>query len=189
MSYLQIARDKFNGSKFISNTNNLQEFVSECYVKLPPCSYGTKIAEKVREMLGANCASPREGRGDFSFNGIYYEQKVSFLSSISDKWSITHIRPWQKFSYFSFCFIDCQNDFNPMFYVIPRNQIHTFKLTAMNGTEKSNMDNSNIELRTDIKRNSHSHNLLKLDYSKLRDQNGLPSSTFESFKNFVHSQK
>lgn len=189
MSYLQIAKDKFHGSKIITDTKNLKEFVAECYVKLPPCSYGSRIAEKIREMLNASYVSPKQARGDFSFNDIYYEQKVSFLSSISDKWSITHIRPWQKFSYFSFCFIDCKNDFEPQFYVISRNKINMFRLTAMNGTEKSNMDNSNIELRTDIKRDSHEHLLLLLDFNELRNENGHISTSFNDFKKFVHSRK
>jgi hypothetical protein len=189
MSFLQIAKDKFNGSKFITHTKDFKEFVSECYVKLPPCSYGSRIAERIRFLLEANYVPSIQGRGDFEYNGLYYEQKVSFLSSLSDKWSITHIRPWQKFSYFSFCFIDCSNDFKPHFYVIPRNSIHQFKLTAMNGTEKANMDNSIIELRTDIKKDSHSHLLLHLDYNLLRDEEGNVSTSFESFKRFVHSKK
>lgn len=189
MSFLKIANDKFQGSKFISYDQSLEEFICECYVKLPPCSYGSRIADKIRELLDADYVSPKLGRGDFSYNGVFYEQKVSFLSSISDKWSITHIRPWQKFSFFSFCFIDCKNNFKPLFYVIPRNTIHRLRLAAMNGTETSNTENSNIELRTDIKRDSHEHLMIRLDFTRLTDENGFISTSFDSFKKFVHNTK
>jgi len=178
--YLELAKQKFNQDKDTNWSANFTDFACECFVKLPPCSYGSRIAEYLRLELGAEKVSSRLGIGDILVSNTYYEVKVSFLSSISNKWSITHIRPWQKFNNFIFCFIDCENNFVPQFYVINRNSIHKFNTTPMNGTSKSNSENGNIEMRTDIEKGSDSHRqLIKL--------NLLKNTTLEELRSFINS--
>jgi hypothetical protein len=57
-------------------------------------------------------------------------------------------------------FIDCENDFTPEFYFIPKNVINKFKLSNMVGTKEANEDNHNVDLRTTIKKGSKEHKLL-----------------------------
>ena len=56
--------------------------------------------------------------------------------------------------------------------------INKFNLSAMNGTAVSNHNNSNIELRTNIAKDSNSHKLLKR-------MNLLTDTTYNSLREFV----
>jgi hypothetical protein len=178
INYIDLAETKFFQTKEIHWGLTLKEFICECYVKLNPCSYGNRVAEKIRLMLDVYSVNQRDGRGDISWNNIFYEQKVSYLSNVNNCWSLTHLRPWQKFNYYIFCLIDCEDNFNPNFYVIDKISINKFNLGAMNGTAESNHNNSNIELRTNISKNSDSHKLLK----KI---NLLSDTSFKSLNEFV----
>jgi hypothetical protein len=181
-NYLDLANTKFFQTKEVHWGLTIKEFICECYVKLNPCSYGNRIAEKIRISLDVYGVNPRDGIGDISWNDVYYEQKVSFLSNVNNSWSLTHLRPWQKFNYYIFCLIDCEDDFEPNFYVIDKMSINKFNLSAMNGTAASNHNNSNIELRTNILKDSNSHKLLKR-------MNLLPDTTFNSLREFVMETK
>jgi len=181
VNYVNLANAKFGQVKKVSFELELKEFICECYVKLNPCSYGNRVAEKVRIMLGAKSVNQRDGKGDIELNKFFYEQKVSYLSNVNNSWSLTHLRPWQKFNYYIFCLVDCDNNFEPNFYVIDKVAINRFNLNAMNGTASSNHNNSNIELRTNISKGSESHRTLK----KI---NLLEDTTYNSLKKFVESK-
>jgi hypothetical protein len=58
-------------------------------------------------------------------------------------------------------FIDCENDFTPEFYFVPKNVMNKFKLGNMVGTKKANEDNHNVDLRVNVKKGSLEHKLLK----------------------------
>lgn len=120
--------------------------------------------------------------GDLKVGDKTFEVKVSFLSNITPSWSLTHIRPWHKIDYYLICFIDCSNNFNPMFFVIPKVRINQLKMTAMNGTQKTNADNHNIELRTTIKNSSN-------DLNNLRRWNLLESTDEKSLKKFIENME
>jgi hypothetical protein len=182
LNYVDLAETKFYQTKEIHWGLTFKEFICECYVKLNPCSYGSRVAEKIRLMLDAYSVSPRDGRGDISLNNLFYEQKVSYLSNVNNSWSLTHLRPWQKFNYYIFCLVDCEDNFSPNFYVIDKISINKFNLGAMSGTSESNHNNSNIELRTNILKNSDSHKLLK----KI---NLLSDTSFKSLEKFVLKTK
>lgn len=180
-NYIDLAKDKFRQSKEVHWENDLKQFVCECYCKLNPCSYGIRVAEKVRLMLDVFSVNQRDGRGDIVFNNIFYEQKVSYLSNVNNSWSLTHLRPWQKFNYYIICLVDCEENFNVDFYVIDKMTINKFNLTAMNGTLSSNHNNSNVEMRTSIVKNSEAHSVLKKN-------NKLKNTSFESLKSFILSK-
>lgn len=181
INYIDLATAKFNQEKKVSLDLSLKEFICECYIKLNPCSYGNRVAEKIRIMLGAKSVSQRDGRGDIKFNDFFYEQKVSYLSNVNNCWSLTHLRPWQKFNYYIFCLIDCEDNFEPNFYLIDKVTINKFNLGAMNGTASANHNNSNIELRTNIAKGSDAHQILKRI-------NLLKDTSYESLKKFIESK-
>jgi hypothetical protein len=180
-NYIDLANVKFNQTKEVNWGSTIKEFICECYVKLNPCSYGNRVAEKIRLALNVHSVNQRDGKGDISWNNIFYEQKVSYLSNVNNSWSLTHLRPWQKFNYYIFCLVDCEDNFEPNFYVIDKVSINRFNLSAMNGTASSNHNNSNIELRTNIAKGSEAHRILKR-------MNLLEDTTYNSLKNFVNSK-
>ena len=89
---------------------------------------------------------------------------------------------WQKFHYYLFCFIDCENDFIPEFYVLDKYVLNSVKMTPMNGTKESNSDNTNIELRATVKKNGEIHKLFM-------KKNKLSGTTFKDLKNFSDKLK
>jgi hypothetical protein len=180
-NYIDLANVKFNQTKEVNWGSKIKEFICECYVKLNPCSYGNRVAEKIRLSLNVNSVNQRDEKGDMSWNNIFYEQKVSYLSNVNNSWSLTHLRPWQKFNYYIFCLVDCEDNFEPNFYVIDKVSINRFNLSAMNGTASSNHNNSHIELRTNIAKESEAHRILKR-------MNLLEDTTYNSLKNFVNSK-
>jgi hypothetical protein len=180
--YLQAAKDKRASNKKIDYHVNLIEFICQCYVKLNPNSYGFYMEDAITKILRATKMKASDGLGDISIAGQYYEVKTSYLTQSGDSYNITHIRPWQNINYYLLCFIDCDNDFTPYFYVINKNIINMMKLSYMNGTPNSNMDNLNIELRASVKIDGHNHKVIT-------KHNLLKDTTINSLFNFINEQK
>ena len=156
---LALAKAKFDKSKDIDMNQNLIDYLLDCYTILNPCSYGARIQKYVCSLLNLMTISPRLNVGDFKFKDTFGEFKVTYLGQ-GLEYHITHIRQWQKFKYYLIVFIDCENDFTPEFYFIPKNIINKFKLSNMVGTKEANEDNHNVDLRTTIKKGSKEHKLL-----------------------------
>jgi hypothetical protein len=156
---LGLAKNKFKTSKDIDVKQGLIDYILDCYVKLNPCSYGARIQKYICTLLKLKIISSRLNLGDFIFRDTYGEFKVTYLSQTLD-YHITHIRQWQKFKYYLIMFIDCENDFTPEFYFIPKNVINSFRLSNMVGTKEANEDNFNVDLRTTIRKDSKEHKLL-----------------------------
>ncbi len=152
--YIELAKEKFNRKKTVDYELPLEDFVADCYSKLNPCSYGVSIEEKIRKDFGFSKIPAKLDCGDLSFNGKNFEVKVSFLSNVTPTWCLTHIRPWHRLDYYLLCFIDCSNDFKPMFFVLPKVRINQLKLGSMAGTQKTNSENHNLELRVSINKSS-----------------------------------
>ena len=55
--------------------------------------------------------------------------------------------------------------------------LNSVKMTPMNGTKESNSENTNIELRTTVKKNGETHKLFK-------KKNKLSGTSFEDLKSF-----
>ena len=88
------------------------------------------------------------------------------------------MRMWQKFSYYLFCFIDCEDNFTPKFFLVDKYIMNYFKLSPMNGTKESNSENYNIELRVTIKKASS-------EYKILEKHNKLKGCEFEYLQDFA----
>jgi hypothetical protein len=166
--YLKFAKNKFNQSKSVDFSISFRDFVCDCYVRLNPCSYGKRIEQKIVRELGLTPIKANENRGDSKINGEHYEIKVSFLSNLSNAYNVTHLRPWQLINYYLFCLIDCENDFTPMFFVLPKHIVRKLKTNPMNGTESSNENNHNVELRSTIVKGSKEYGYL-VKYNLLED--------------------
>ena len=157
--YLRRALEKFKTNKDIDLNLDLIDYICECYTKLNPCSYGSRIENKIKKILKVKTVKKGENRGDFSFGTKYGEIKITFLSQ-TNCYNITHIRLYQDFDFYLFCFIDCEEMFTPNFYLIPKNIMNKLPLTSMNGTEESNMKNKNVDQRITIKKDSKEHKLI-----------------------------
>lgn len=157
--YLKKAIEKYKTNKDVDLSLNLLDYICDCYSKLNPCSYGSRIENKVKKIIKVKTVKKSENKGDFKFKDNYGEMKVSFLSQ-SLCYNITHIRLYQDFDFYLFCFIDCEDMFNPNFYLVPKNIMNKLPLTSMNGTEESNRKNKNIDQRITIKKDSKEHKLI-----------------------------
>ena len=62
---------------------------------------------KIKKLLNVKNVKKSENRGDFSFGTKYGEIKITFLSQVNC-YNITHIRLYQDFDFYLFCFIDCE---------------------------------------------------------------------------------
>ena len=178
LDYLQLAKIKFGQRKDVDFGLKLKDFICDCYVRLLPCSYGKRIEQKIIQEFGMESVKTRMNRGDSKKNGKHFEIKVSFLSNLSNAYNLTHLRPWQLIDYYLFCFVDCENDFTPMFFVIPKHMIYKFKIGPMNGTELSNENNHNIEMRSTINKGTK-------EYKDLLKYNLLFDTSAKSLKEFL----
>jgi len=176
--YLTSAILKRNSNKSVNYLLNLHDFICQCYTNLNPNSYGTHIQEYIRMSLNAWDVSASEERGDFKVGGKYFEVKASYLSQKNESYSMTHMRTWQRFNFYLCCFIDCDNNFKPQFYLIDKNITAKMKLSFMNGTPSSNVNNTNVEMRATVKVSSDNHKVL-LKHNLLKDD------TFEALREFV----
>lgn len=181
MNYLELAKKKFEGSKDVDYSLSFNDFVMDSYSRLNPCSYGMRIASKICIDNNLPQVSSREGKGDCMIGEKYSEIKISFLSQKND-YNITHIRPWQKFSTYIICFVDCANDFNPSFMVINKFELNKLNLGAMSNTKEANADNHNIELRITIRNNSKEHDFLLKN-------NLLSGTNYSDLKNYIKKCK
>ena len=174
MDYLQLAKEKRNASKDVDYTLPLIQFLSWCYLNLTPGSYGLQLQKYICHLkLKLKEMDKTLGLGDFVFSSTSGEFKTTFLSK-DNKYSFTHLRQWQQYKFYMLCLIDCDNDFNPEFYLITKEDMGKFKLGYMNGTSEENKNQKNREQRLSIKKGSVYHKRLK-EFNLLNDTsyNGL----------------
>lgn len=176
--YLTSALDKRNSDRTMDYSLNLNDFICQAYVNLTPNSYGSHIQEYIRMRLNAIDILASEEMGDFMVVGKYFEVKASYLTQDTDSFNMTHLRTWQKFNYYLLCFVDCDDNFTPHFYVIDKNILSKMKLGFMNGTPKANVNNINVEMRATLKRNSD-------NFKVVNKHNLLKDTTFESLEEFI----
>jgi hypothetical protein len=140
------------------------------------------MEDAISKLLQAYKMSPSDELGDITIGGKYYEIKTSYLGQSGDTYTITHIRQWQKFNYYLLCFIDCDNDFTPHFYVLNKNFMDMIKVDNMNGTSNSNIGNDKVEKRATIKVGTYNHRMI-IRHNILKD------TTFDSLCDFVNEQR
>ena len=51
ISKLELAKNKFKKSKYVDISQNIIDYICECYVNLNPCSYGSRIQNYVCNLL------------------------------------------------------------------------------------------------------------------------------------------
>ena len=78
-TYLQLAKDKFKQSNDVNYNLTFNDFISDCYVRLKPCSYGSRIQTKIIKDLDATSIVPSLNMGDVSLGSKSGEIKVSYL--------------------------------------------------------------------------------------------------------------
>jgi hypothetical protein len=137
------------------------------------------MEDAISTLLRAIKMKSSDELGDITVGGKYFEIKTSYLTQKGDSYNITHIRQWQNINYYLLCFIDCDNDFTPHFYVLNKNVMGMMKLNYMNGTPSSNMDNLRVEMRATVKVDAHNHKII-VKHNVLKD------TTFDSLCEFVN---
>jgi hypothetical protein len=192
--YVKLAINKFNSDKTPNWDLSLRDFICDCYLRFAPAVYGNHICEKIRldlkdrffnlkegysyseENMSFQYVSAKEERGDIMHNFIYYETKVSFLGQNRNGYCLRHLRVWQDFHAYLICFIDCDNNFEPHFYVISSADMNRFELSQQNGTRSANKNNENVEM-----------SLTVTDFKKtmLDDYNHLDGNSFDDLFNFM----
>lgn len=177
--YLELAKNKFKESNDVNFDLPLIDFVSDCYVRLKPCSYGIRIQQKITTDLSLATIKPQLNIGDVLLGKSTCEVKTSFLDK-KNSYHLTHLRMWQKFKFYLFCLIDCDNNFTPEFYLVDKYILNKLKLTPMNGTKESNSENVNIELRTTLKKGSDGYKIINKD-------NKLGGNTYSDLITYIES--
>ena len=178
---LELATKKFKENKEVDFNLGLIDFLCYCYLHLKPCCYGAKIETKLISLLGISSVAASLDRGDAFFGKFFAEIKCTFLDK-KNSYNLTHLRKWQNFNFYIFCLIDCENDFNPEFYVLDKKVMDKIKTTAMNGTKESNINNDKVAMRATVKKNGDIHKVLK-------KKNKLSGTSFSDLKKFTDKLK
>jgi len=153
MDKLQMAKKRFNTKNLEPDYRvDFNEFILNCFLEHSPSSYG-----KLKYALQK-----------------YYEIKCSYLGK-NGCYSLRNIRPYQNIDGgYIICFIDCENDFTPEFYLVDFSVIAIyFKMSHMNGVSSEHKDGAFLNMGVTIKKGSDNHYVLKyynkLDGTKLGD--------------------
>lgn len=178
---LQLAKEKFLQTNDVDYGMSFNDFIIDCYLRLKPCSYGARIQAKIAKDLSVSTIPASLNNGDVELGSKSGEIKVSYLDK-KRSYNLTHLRMWQKFNFYLFCFIDCENDFTSEFYLLDKYVLDSIRKTPMNGTKESNGDNTNIEMRSTVKKDGDIHKLLK-------KQNKLSGTSFNDLKRFSDKLK
>lgn len=161
---------------------SIEDFILKIYINCDPSKYGEAFQSYIKRNFFPKIRkiSKDFNRGDLHIKyEKYFEVKISYLN-MNGKYSITHIRDWQRFDYFILCFVD--DNFNPSFYCVPKNVVtknEKLILNAMNCTKDINLKNTRIGKRTSPK--------LKDTKFIFKEKSILKGTTYNDLQNFIHS--
>ncbi len=179
MNYLEHAKEKRQSSKKVNYNMSIINFICWCYTYLTPARYGYHLQQYFcHYLLKLRECDKTLGIGDYYFLDDTGEFKSTYLSQCGF-YSLLHLRDWQPFNYYMFCFIDCENDFTPEFYVIKKEDINNLSLEYMNGKKEDNENNFFREKRCSVKKNSNYHSYLK-------EVNLLNGTTYEDLHSYIN---
>jgi hypothetical protein len=182
MNYLEQAYKKRKASKKVDYNLPLMDFICWCYVYLTPAKYGYHLQQYICHIkLKLQEVDKNLGLGDFYFALSTGEFKSTYLSE-GNSYSLLHLREWQPFKYYMFCFIDSDNNFTPEFYIILKKDFERLKLDYMNGIKDDNKNNRAREKRISVKKNSADHLYLK-------KKNLLKSTSFEDLEEYINNNR
>lgn len=138
---------------------DMDEFICHLINVCQPMKYGLEFPKKV--CYDSNYAmkeiSGTMDRGDCVIgNSKYAELKISVVGDTKKKYNIRNIRKWQDFDYYILCLVYINSnteEFNVRYYCVDKDVITNnpaLKLSYQNGTAKSNANNENPGLVTQI---------------------------------------
>ena len=136
MDYLQIAKDKYLSNNKLPEhlwDISLDEFICANFSHCEPNSRGSKFVTKLVNDSNGNMEkiSNRLKMGDVKIGTTYNEIKNPYLSRESKRFRITNIRPWQNFTNFIICLVDCEDNFKAHFFVVRKNDLLTHPLVVL----------------------------------------------------------
>jgi hypothetical protein len=161
---------------------SFEDFILKIYINCDSSKYGESFQSYIKKNFfpKIKTLSKQFERGDLHVNyEKYFEVKISYLNK-NGKYSITHIRNWQRFDYFILCFVD--ENFNSSIYCIPKNVItqnEKLNLNSMNGTKSTNLKNIFVSTRVSIKPN-HVKSILS-------KKSVLKGTTYNDLRNFIYT--
>jgi hypothetical protein len=159
---------------------SFEDFILKIYINCSPSKYGESFQSYIWKNLSPKIKTLSKcfERGDLHVNyKKYFEVKISYMNK-NGKYSVTHIRNWEKFDYFILCFVD--ENFNSSIYCIPKNVItENEKLNSMNGSKYINLKNTFVSTRLSLKVNYVN--------SVLSKKNILKGTSYDDLQNFISS--
>ena len=159
---------------------SFEDFILKIYINCDSSKYGESFQSYIKKNFfpKIKTLSKQFERGDLHVNyEKYFEVKISYLNK-NGKYSVTHIRNWEKFDYFILCFVD--ENFNSSIYCIPKNVIsENEKLNSMNGSKYINIENTFVAKRLSLKVNYVN--------SVLNKKNTLKGTSYNDLQNFISS--
>lgn len=174
IDYKLLAEERAKNKNKVEDGLDFDIFLAACYVKCSSQSYGPKIEKRVLKEFGFKKIPQKDGEGDllstektkfpfFDFElGKKSEIKISYLST-NKSWNLIQLRPYEKFDYYIFLLIDPYNKCEFEWFILNKDDVNdeNFKLNSIHGTKKSNEQNTNIEYKLMVEKNSNSYDKLK----------------------------
>jgi hypothetical protein len=168
----------------------MKDFIYCLYSKCTPNLYGSRFAKRIiKESKGfLQQTSQSLDNGDFTFYDSksgkhkYGEIKISY-KGINGKYRITNIRDHQKLDYFILCFVDTEKNFQPKYFVVPKEHVTNgtfFKLSAMNGTFIANVNNEIVPKSMTIPQED-------MEWY-FNQKNIIKGNNFSNLKSFINSK-
>jgi hypothetical protein len=119
-------------------------------------SYGSRIQNRMIKELGFKKVSARDNCGDCKDTfGDFWEVKCSIITPTNPSLNFVQVRPWQNIRYIGIAFDTRVKPTNIEFYRLDKSQMtaecEIMKASSAHGTKEANKNNSNKELRFDIK--------------------------------------
>lgn len=131
---------------------------------LSPKSFGTRIQNRIIEKNNFDKVNPSYDKGDFSYEGNFFEFKTSILTTSNKGANFVNIRPYQNIDGY-FCLVINTNQLpyeTHQFYLSKfqmKEELILMKANASNGTIISNKENKNITYRFTLDFSTQNDNL------------------------------
>lgn len=174
INYKLLAEERAKNKNKVEDGLPFDDFLAACYVKCSSQSYGPKIEKRVIEEYGFTKIPQKKGEGDllttkktnfpfFNFDSDKKsELKVSYLSA-NNSWNLIQLRNYENFDYYVFLLINPKSQCEYEWYILNKKDVNdtNFKMNAIHGTKKSNLENKNIEYKITVSKDSDTHKKLK----------------------------
>lgn len=178
---IEKAKKKFNNKNQVDESLPFLHYCVECFNNCSPSSYGSKIQNRIKRDYKFENLTTTANQGDSIVTpdsiidkfpclkvGDRFELKSSYLykGDYSDSYNFMQLRPFQEFEYYVLLAIDIdynEKDVNLEWYVLNKSDVNSdnFKLYSSHGTEEIIKQNTNVEYKLHIVKNSIYHQRLK----------------------------